>query len=191
MSRIGRMPVAVPANVTVDVGKGNFVKVKGPKGELTRQFSPDMTIERENGNLLVSRPTDLRHHKALHGLTRSLLSNMVLGVTTGFTKVLEVQGVGYRAQLQGKNLHLQVGKSHPVEYAPPTSDISFEVSKDGRTVTINGVDKEEVGQLAAIIRKERPPEPYKGKGIRYQGEYVRQKAGKAGKGGKGGKGGKK
>lgn len=184
MSRIGRMPIAVPKNVTVDVGKGNFVKVKGPKGELSRQFNNDLGIEQEDGQIVITRPTDLRHHKALHGLTRSLLANMVEGVTNGFSKVLEVHGVGYRAQLQGKNLQLQVGKSHPVEYVPPTSTITFDVSKDGRTITINGVDKEEVGQLAAVIRKERVPEPYKGKGLRYQGEYVRQKAGKSGKGGK-------
>lgn len=184
MSRIGRMPVAVPKNVQVEISKGNFVKVKGPKGELSRQFSTDMTIVQENGEIVVSRPTDLRHHKSLHGLTRSLLANMVQGVTAGFSKVLEVHGVGYRAQLQGKNLALQLGKSHPVEYAPPTPDMSFDVSKDGRTITIHGVDKEEVGQLASVIRKERLPEPYKGKGIRYQGEYVRQKAGKTGKGGK-------
>lgn len=184
MSRIGRMPIAVPQNVTVDIGKGNFVKVKGPKGELNRQFNNDMGIAQEDGHILITRPTDLRHHKALHGLTRSLLANMVEGVTTGFTKVLEVHGVGYRAQLQGSKLQLQVGKSHPVEYEPPTPLINFEVSKDGRTITINGVDKEEVGQLAAVIRKERPPEPYKGKGLRYRGEYVRQKAGKSGKGAK-------
>lgn len=184
MSRIGRMPIPVPKNVTVEIGKGNYVKVKGPKGELTRQFNNDMGISQEDGHVVVTRPTDLRHHKALHGLTRSLLANMITGVTTGFSKVLEVHGVGYRAQLTGKNLQLQLGKSHPVEYAPPVSTISFEVSKDGRTITINGVDKEEVGQLAAVIRKERLPEPYKGKGLRYQGEYVRQKAGKTGKGGK-------
>lgn len=184
MSRIGRMPVPIPDNVTVEIGKGNFVKVKGPKGELSRQFSPDMTIVQENGDVVVTRPTDLRHHKALHGLTRSLLANMVQGVTGGFSKILEIHGVGYRAQLQGQKLQLQVGKSHPVEYEPPTPSITFDVSKDGRTVTINGLDKEEVGQLAAVIRKERPPEPYKGKGIRYRGEYVRQKAGKTGKSGR-------
>jgi large subunit ribosomal protein L6 len=178
------MPIAVPKNVTVEVGKGNFVKVKGPKGELSRQFNNDLGITQEDGQIVVTRPTDLRHHKALHGLTRSLLANMVEGVTNGFSKVLEVHGVGYRAQLQGQKLQLQVGKSHSVEYVPPTRYITFDVSKDGRTVTINGVDKEEVGQLAAVIRKERPPEPYKGKGLRYQGEYVRQKAGKSGKGGK-------
>lgn len=181
MSRVGKMPIPVPANVTVDIGRDNSVKVKGPKGELERKFDPNMSISRENGELLVDRPTDQRHHRALHGLTRALLNNMVLGVTDGFNKVLEIHGVGYRAQLQGQTLVLQVGKSHPVEYAPPSKDVSFEVSRDGRTITISGIDKEQVGELAAVIRKERPPEPYKGKGIRYQGEYVRSKAGKAGK----------
>lgn len=181
MSRIGRLPIPVPSNVTVEIGKDNFVKVKGPKGELSRQFSRDMSIVQENGEIVVTRPTDMRHHRALHGLTRSLLNNMIVGVTEGFTKVLEVQGVGYRAQLQGTTLSLQVGKSHDVTYEPSSPDMSFEVSRDGRTITIRGIDKEAVGQLAAVIRKERPPEPYKGKGIRYQGEYVRMKAGKAGK----------
>ncbi len=181
MSRIGRLPIPVPSNVTVEIGKDNFVKVKGPKGELSRQFSRDMSIVQENGEIVVTRPTDMRHHRALHGLTRSLLNNMIVGVTEGFTKVLEVHGVGYRAQLRGNTLSLQVGKSHDVTYEPPSPDMSFEVSRDGRTITIQGIDKEAVGQLAAVIRKERPPEPYKGKGIRYQGEYVRMKAGKAGK----------
>jgi large subunit ribosomal protein L6 len=175
------MPIPVPQGVTVEVGKGNRVKVKGPKGELKQTFNPDMGIVQENGEINVTRPTDLRHHKSLHGLTRSLLANMVKGVSDGFSKILEVHGVGYRAQLQGTTLVLQVGKSHPVEYAPPSSTISFEVSRDGRTITIHGVDKAEVGQLASVIRKERPPEPYKGKGIRYQNEYVRMKAGKTGK----------
>jgi len=181
MSRIGRMPISVPQNVTVEIGKDNFVRVKGPKGELARKFNRDMFIAQENGEVHVERPTDLRHHKALHGLTRSLLNNMVIGVTTGFTRVLEIQGVGYRAQLKDNVLQLQVGKSHDVTYAPPSKDISFEVSRDGRTVTINGIDNAAVGHLAAVIRMERPPEPYKGKGIRYQGEYVRTKAGKSGK----------
>jgi large subunit ribosomal protein L6 len=187
MSRIGRMPISVPQNVTVEIEKENFVRVKGPKGELSQRFSRDMSIAQENGEVHVTRPTDMRHHKALHGLTRSLLNNMVVGVTTGFSRVLEVQGVGYRAQLQGSNLQLQVGKSHDVTYEPPNKQMSFEVSRDGRTITIHGIDKEAVGQLAAVIRMERPPEPYKGKGIRYQGEFVRAKSGKSGKGGKGGK----
>jgi len=181
MSRIGKMPIPIPANVTVDIGLGNIVKVKGPKGELSYGFNRDMGISRQNGEIIVTRPTEQRHHRALHGLTRALLNNMVVGVTDGFKKTLEVHGVGYRAQQQGQTLVLQVGKSHPVEYTPPSPDISFEVSQNGRTITISGIDKQQVGELAAVIRKERPPEPYKGKGIRYQGEYVRAKAGKAGK----------
>lgn len=181
MSRVGRMPISVPSGVTVQIDKTNAVSVTGPKGKLSQRFNPDMNIEQQNGEIQVTRPTDLRHHRSLHGLTRSLINNMVEGVTDGFSRVLEIHGVGYRAQLQGSTLVLQVGKSHPVEYDPPSPDISFEVSRDGRTVTIHGIDKEAVGQLAAVIRKERPPEPYKGKGIRYQGEYVRSKAGKAGK----------
>ncbi len=181
MSRIGRMPISVPKNVTVEIGKENFIKVKGPKGELSRSLSRDMSITQENGEIHIARPTEMRHHRALHGLTRSLLNNMVVGVTTGFSRVLEIQGVGYRAQLQGNNLQLQVGKSHDVVYEPPSKDMSFDVSRDGRTLTISGIDKEAVGQLAAVIRMERPPEPYKGKGIRYQGEFVRSKAGKSGK----------
>ncbi len=180
MSRIGKMPVSVPANVTVDIVSGNMVKVKGPKGELSQGFDRAMTISRVNGEIVVTRPTDQRHHRALHGLTRALINNMVVGVTDGFKKILEIHGVGYRAQMQEQTLALQIGKSHPVEYAPPSPDISFEVSRDGRTVTISGINKQQVGELAARIRKERPPEPYKGKGIRYQGEYVRLKAGKAG-----------
>ena len=182
MSRIGKMPVPLPASVTVDIVPGNFVTVKGPKGELSQRFNRDMTISRDNGEIVVTRPTEQRHHRALHGLTRALLNNMVVGVTDGFKRVLEIHGVGYRAQYDGQNLVLQIGKSHPVEYAPPSADVTFEVSRDGRTVTISGINKQQVGELAAKIRKERPPEPYKGKGIRYQGEYVRSKAGKAGAG---------
>ncbi len=180
MSRIGKMPVPVPDSVTVEIVSGNVVTVKGPKGELSQKFNRDMRFSRENGEIVVTRPTDQRHHRAMHGLTRALLNNMVVGVTDGFKRTLEIHGVGYRAQQEGKNLLLQVGKSHPVEYAPPSSDIEFEVSRDGRTVTISGINKQQIGELAAKIRKERPPEPYKGKGIRYQGEYVRSKAGKAG-----------
>ena len=180
MSRVGKMPISVPAGVTVDIVTGNVVTVKGPKGELSQKFNRDMRISRENGEIVVTRPTEQRQHRALHGLTRSLLNNMVLGVTDGFKRTLEIHGVGYRAQQEGKNLLLQVGKSHAVEYAPPSPEVEFEVSRDGRTVTISGIDKQQIGELAAKIRKERPPEPYKGKGIRYQGEYVRSKAGKAG-----------
>lgn len=182
MSRVGKMPVPVPSGVTVDIATGNFVTVKGPKGELSQKLNRAMTISRDNGALVVSRPTDQRQHRALHGLTRSLLNNMVVGVTDGYRRVLEIHGVGYRAQQDEEKLVLQIGKSHPVVYAPPTPQVSFEVSRDGRTVTISGIDKQQIGELAAKIRKERPPEPYKGKGIRYQGEYVRSKAGKAGAG---------
>ena len=180
MSRIGKMPIPVPASVTIEIVPGNVVTVKGPKGELSQKFNRDMRISRENGEIVVTRPTDQRQHRAMHGLTRALLNNMVVGVTEGFRRILEIHGVGYRAQQEGKNLLLQVGKSHPVEYAPPSPDVEFEVSRDGRTVTITGINKQQIGELAAKIRKERPPEPYKGKGIRYQGEYVRSKAGKAG-----------
>lgn len=180
MSRVGKMPISVPAGVTVDIVTGNVVTVRGPKGELSQKFNRDMRISRENGEIVVTRPTDQRQHRELHGLTRSLLNNMVVGVTDGFKRTLEIHGVGYRAQQEGKNLLLQVGKSHAVEYAPPSPDVEFEVSRDGRTVTISGINKQQIGELAAKIRKERPPEPYKGKGIRYQGEYVRSKQGKAG-----------
>lgn len=180
MSRVGRNPIPVPAGVTVEVDKGNRVTVKGPKGQLTEQLNSDMTINQEDGQIVVTRPTDQREQRAQHGLTRALLNNMVVGVTTGFSKRLEIHGVGYRAELRDQNLVLQVGKSHPVVIEPPEG-ITFEVDKDGRGFTVNGYDKSVVGQTAAVIRKERPPEPYKGKGIRYQGEYVRIKAGKSGK----------
>lgn len=181
MSRVGRKPIPVPAKVTVKVEKNNVVTVTGPKGTLTQQFGSDMSIAQENSEIVVTRPTDLRHHKAEHGLTRALLGNMVTGVTQGFTRRMEIHGVGYRAEKRGNNLFLQVGKSHPVEFVPPTKDISFDVDKDGRGFNINGIDKCAVGELAAVIRKTRPPEPYQGKGIRYAGEYVRLKAGKTGK----------
>jgi large subunit ribosomal protein L6 len=184
MSRVGKMPIAVPAKVTVTVEKDNLVTVDGPKGKLTQKFDPDMQIGLEGGELKIARPTDQREHKAQHGLTRALLANMVTGVTSGFTRRLEIQGVGYKAEKRGTNLVLSVGKSHTVEFVPPTKDIAFEVDKDGRGFTISGIDKVVVGELAATIRRTRPPEPYKGKGIRYAGEYVRQKAGKAGKVGK-------
>lgn len=181
MSRVGRKPIPVPAKVTVKVEKNNVVTVSGPKGTLTDKFVPDMSITQEDSHLVVTRPTDQRHHRAQHGLTRALLNNMVVGVSQGFTRRMEIHGVGYRAEKRGNNLFLQVGKSHPVEFAPPTKDISFEVEKDGRSFTISGIDKCAVGELAAVIRKTRPPEPYQGKGIRYAGEYVRLKAGKTGK----------
>ena len=180
MSRIGRKPIDIPEKVTVEIGKNNKVTVKGPKGELTRTFHPDMTIEIKDGQIVVSRPTDQRHHRALHGLTRSLLANMVIGVSQGFQKDLEMVGTGYRAILRGNALDLSLGFSHPVLIEPPEG-ITFEVAKSGRAFSVKGIDKELVGEVAAKIRALRPPEPYKGKGIRYSGEYVRMKAGKAGK----------
>jgi large subunit ribosomal protein L6 len=179
MSRIGRMPIPIPQGVTVDVHKSN-VRVKGPKGEISRDFDPDMQISLEDNQIVVQRPTDHRRHRALHGLTRALLNNMVIGVSRGFTRQLQIEGVGYRAELHGKNLVLNVGYSHPVVIEPP-ADISFEVERGNRILRVSGIDKELVGELAARIRRVRPPEPYKGKGIRYSGEYVRRKAGKAGK----------
>lgn len=184
MSRVGKAPIAVPAKVTVAVEKDNLVTVSGPKGSLQQKFDPDINIAVDDGQIVVTRPTDQREHKAQHGLTRALLNNMVTGVTQGFTRRLDIQGVGYKAEKRGNNLVLSVGKSHTVEYVPPSKDIVFDVEKDGRSFTISGIDKVKVGELAATIRSTRPPEPYKGKGIRYAGEYVRQKAGKAGKVGK-------
>lgn len=179
MSRIGIKPIPVPGSVTVDIAKGNAVKVKGPKGELSENLSSKVTIVQEEGQLLVKRESEDRTVKALHGLTRSLLNNMVIGVTDGYTKVLEIQGVGYRAQLQGKNLVLNVGYSHPVNMEPPAG-VTYAVEGNNK-VSVIGINKQVVGEEAARIRGVRPPEPYKGKGIRYQGEYVRRKAGKAGK----------
>jgi large subunit ribosomal protein L6 len=175
MSRIGRKPVAVPDAVTVTIAPGD-ITVKGPKGELNQFYSQDMTVSQEDGTILVARPTDRGEHRALHGLTRSLIANMVEGVTAGFEKRLEIQGVGYRAALKGSDLELQVGYSHPVTIKPRTG-ISFEVPLPTQVV-VKGTDKQAVGQTAAEIRKVRPPEPYKGKGIRYEGEYVRRKVGK-------------
>jgi large subunit ribosomal protein L6 len=180
VSRIGRMPIPLPEGVRADI-QGNQVVVTGGKGSLSRQFHPDMKIVLEDNQLRVHRPTDQRHHKALHGLTRALLNNMVIGVSRGFQKQLEVQGVGYRVDLQGDgSLLLQLGFSHPVRIAPPEG-IQFEVEARTKVITVRGVDKEVVGQTAADIRAWRPPEPYKGKGIRYIDEHVRRKAGKAGK----------
>lgn len=181
MSRIGRQPIPVPPNVTITIDDGNFVVVKGPKGELSRKFPSAIRFERQDGVITVTRPGDDGELRALHGLSRTLLANMVNGVTNGFTKVLEVQGVGYRAQLQGSALQLSLGFSHPVIVNPPAG-IKFSV--EGPRITVEGIDKEQVGQVAANIRKLRPPEPYKGKGIRYLGERVRRKAGKSGKVGK-------
>ncbi len=178
MSRIGMMPVTVPSGVDIKID-GTHVTVKGSKGELTRDFHDRMSFEMEDGVIVVNRPDDTRESKALHGLSRALLNNMVVGVTDGFAKELEIQGVGYRAALKGKNVELQVGFSHSVTVEAPDG-ITFEVPEPTR-INITGIDKEKVGQAAANIRKVRPPEPYKGKGIRYVGEYVRRKAGKAGK----------
>jgi large subunit ribosomal protein L6 len=182
MSRIGLKPIPLPAKVHVDI-RGNHVTVKGPKGEISRSFHPDMEIALEDQILRVHRPTDNRMHKALHGLTRSLLANMVTGVSEGFAKTLEVMGTGYRAELQGRDLILYLGHSHPITIVPPDG-ISFEVPRGGRTVTVQGIDKEVVGEIAARIRRQRLPEPYKGKGVRYIDERIRRKAGKAGKVGK-------
>ncbi len=175
MSRIGKKPIAVPDGVTVDVKPG-LVSVKGPKGELSQAVSPDMKVTQENGTLTVERPTDRGEHRALHGLTRSLIANMVVGVTDGYEKRLEIQGVGYRARLQGKALELSVGYSHPVSVTAPEG-IEFEVPAPTQVI-VRGIDKQLVGEIAARIRRTRPPEPYKGKGIRYAGEHVRRKVGK-------------
>ena len=179
MSRIGKLPISVPGGVTITVDDGNTVTVKGPKGTLTEKISPDMMIEQDNGVLHVKRPSDDKQHRALHGLTRSLIHNMVVGVTEGFAKNLEIEGVGYRAQLQGSKLVLNMGYSHPVEFEAPEG-ISFEVPAPNR-ITVKGISKQQVGQMAADIRAVREPDPYKGKGIRYAGEYVRRKERKTGK----------
>lgn len=185
MSRIGRTPIPVPAKVQVNWTEGNLVTVKGPKGELSQQVDPALTLKLDNGTLSVTRPSDSKEHKAKHGLYRTLVNNMVLGVTTGFTKQLEIHGVGYRATKVGENLVIQVGYSHPIEVQPPTG-ISLAVDGiDAATkatkVSVSGIDKQLVGQVAALIRSVRKPEPYKGKGVRYTGEVIRRKAGKAGK----------
>jgi large subunit ribosomal protein L6 len=175
MSRIGKQPIAVPDGVEVTI-ELERVAVKGPKGELEERVARDIQVEQEDGQLLVKRPTDRGEHRALHGLTRSLIANMVEGVTNGFEKRLEIQGVGYRAQLQGRKLVLQLGYSHPVEVEAPEG-VDFEVPTPTQIV-VRGISKQVVGEVAAGIRKQRPPEPYKGKGIRYQGEYVARKVGK-------------
>ncbi len=180
MSRVGRMPVDVPGGVQVDI-KGSNVHVKGPKGEMKRTFSPLIDLKMDGNQITVERKSDAPAERALHGTTRAILANMVYGVSTGFEVVLEVEGVGYRAEMNGKNLVLHVGYSHPVEMVPPEG-ISFEADAKTRQIKVLGHDKEQVGQLAANIRGVRPPEPYHGKGIRYAGERIRRKAGKAGKG---------
>jgi large subunit ribosomal protein L6 len=175
MSRIGRQPIPLPSGVTVAI-EPESVSVKGPKGELSERIPRDIDVAQDGERLLVSRPTDRGEHRALHGLTRSLVANMVQGVTAGYEKRLEIQGVGYRAQMKSKNLELAVGYSHPVPIAAPEG-IEFEVPQPTRIV-VKGISKQQVGEIAAIIRKQRPPEPYKGKGIRYEGEYVARKVGK-------------
>ena len=179
MSRIGKLPVHIVSGVTITVDEHNVVTVKGPKGELTQSVSPEMFLEQENGVLTIKRPSDDKQHRALHGLTRSLINNMVVGVSTGFEKKLEIVGTGYRAQMDGKDLVLNVGYSHPVRFAK-MDGIEFETPAPTK-ITVKGIDKQKVGQVAADIRKTRAPEPYKGKGIRYEGEFVRRKEGKTGK----------
>jgi large subunit ribosomal protein L6 len=179
MSRIGRLPIAIPAGVTVDVKEGNVVTVKGPKGTLERALPTEMEIKVEDGQVVVSRPNDLKKMKSLHGLTRSLIHNMVVGVSEGYTKVLEVNGVGYRANKQGNKLNLALGYSHPVEMVDPEG-ITTTVEGTNKII-VSGIDKEKVGQFAAEIRDKRRPEPYKGKGIKYADEVIRRKVGKTGK----------
>lgn len=179
MSRIGRLPIAIPAGVTVTVTPENVVTVKGPKGELTEAMSTEMNIVVENNEVVVTRPSENKIHRSLHGLTRALINNMVIGVTEGFSKTLELNGVGYRAQLQGKKVVMNLGFSHPVEVEPVEG---VEIKVDGTTkLIISGCDKQKVGAVAANIRKWRKPEPYKGKGIKYAGEVIRRKEGKTGK----------
>jgi large subunit ribosomal protein L6 len=179
MSRIGKQPVTIPAGVEVKID-GHIVNVKGPKGELTREFNPMMTIKQEGDEIIVTRPDDSREARSLHGLTRTLIHNMVVGVSEGFSKKLELVGVGYRASLKGKDLEMSLGFSHPVKVTPPEG-IVFEVPSQTE-ILVKGASKEQVGQVAADVRAWRKPEPYKGKGIRYAGEHVRRKLGKAAKG---------
>ena len=179
MSRIGKKPIAVPAGVTVTVGDGNLVTVKGPKGTATQQLNKNIIIKVEGATVLVERPDETTESNALHGLTRTLVNNMVVGVTEGFEKKLEIVGVGYRAAKSGKTLTLNLGHSHPVTFED-TADITFEVPQSD-VVLVKGIDKQIVGQVAAEVRSKRPPEPYLGKGVKYAGEHIRRKAGKAGK----------
>ena len=181
MSRIGKKPIVIPAGVEVKID-GNKVTVKGPKGTLSNEFAPAITIAQEGNEIIVTRPSDEAEHRSLHGLTRTLVANMVTGVTEGYKKELEVNGVGYRASKQGKDLVLNLGFSHPV-IMPEIEGITVEVPSPN-LVVITGADKQKVGQFAAEVREKRPPEPYKGKGVKYVGEYIRRKEGKAGKGGK-------
>ena len=178
MSRIGRMPIAIPAGVTVEVAENNKVTVKGPKGELSRTLASEMEIKQDGDTITVTRPNDLKRNRALHGLTRTLLNNMIVGVTDGYTKTLEVNGVGYRAAKQGKKLVLNLGYSHPIEMEDPEG---LETKVEDNKIIVSGIDKEKVGQYAAEIRSTRAPEPYKGKGIKYVDEVIIRKAGKAGK----------
>ncbi len=182
MSRIGRKPITIPEGVNVEIGSDNTITVKGPKGTLTKTMHPDMAIAMENNEILVTRPDDAKEHRSLHGLTRTLISNMVEGVTKGYSKELEIRGVGYRAQLQGKTLNMNLGYSHPV-IMEPVDGITIEVPAPNRVV-ISGIDKQLVGHFAANVRFKRPPEPYKGAGVRYVDEVVKHKEGKAGKGAK-------
>ena len=178
MSRVGKMPIAVPSGVTMEVAENNSVTVKGPKGTLSRVFPAEIKIEQKDGQITLTRPNDEKRNKAMHGLSRALLNNMVIGVTDGFEKKLEVNGVGYRAAKQGKTLTLTLGYSHPVEMEDPEG---IETVVDGQTIIVKGISKEAVGQHAAVIREKRPPEPYKGKGIKYADETIRRKVGKTGK----------
>ena len=181
MSRIGKQPVTLPPKVAVTLGADNHLTVKGPKGQLSMQVHPTIKVKKENGKLIVERPDDERQSRALHGLTRALLNNMVTGVSTGFRRTLQLEGTGYRVEMKGKNLVVYVGYSHPIE-VPPPEGITFTVEERGLIFHIDGIDKQLVGQVAANIRALRPPEPYHGKGIRYKDEVIRRKAGKAGKG---------
>ena len=178
MSRIGKMPIAIPAGVTVDIAENNTITVKGPKGTLTRALAPEMEIKLEGAEVIVNRPNDLKRNKSLHGLTRTLIHNMVVGVTQGYEKALEINGVGYKAAKEGKKLVLSLGYSHPVNMIDPEG---IESTVDNNKIVVKGIDKEKVGQYAAEIRDKRRPEPYKGKGIKYVDEVIRRKAGKTGK----------
>jgi large subunit ribosomal protein L6 len=185
MSRIGKRPISLPKGVTLTIGEQNMITVKGPKGQLSQRIHPDMVVSLDDGTVTVERPSDEKNHRSLHGLSRTLLYNMVVGVTDGWQRALEINGVGYRAQLEGKTLVLQLGFSHPVRLEPPT-DVTYVVGErkaanDPLPLFVRGVDKQVVGEEAARIRGLRPPEPYKGKGVRYLEEKVRRKAGKAGK----------